>query len=45
MLWDLDIFQWQVIRFGGLIVVSLIVLIHIIRLVREVISEVRKPLP
>jgi hypothetical protein len=44
MRWDFDLFQWQVIKFGGLVVVALIVFIHIVRLVREAIAEIRKPL-
>jgi hypothetical protein len=43
MRWDLDLFQWQVIKFGGLIVVVLIVFIHIVKLVKEVVAEIRKP--
>lgn len=44
MRWDFDLFQWQVIKFGSLVVVALILLIHIVKLVREVITEIRKPL-
>jgi hypothetical protein len=44
MRWDLDLFQWQVIKFGSLVVVALILLIHIVKLAREVINEIRKPL-
>ncbi len=43
MHWDLDLVQWQVIKFGGLIVVVLIVFIHIVKLVKEAIAEIRKP--
>jgi hypothetical protein len=43
MRWDLDLFQWQVIKFGGLIVVALIVFIHIVKLVKEAVAEIRKP--
>ena len=43
MHWDLDLFQWQVIKFGGLIVVALIVFIHIVKLVKEAVAEIRKP--
>ena len=43
MRWDLDLIQWQGIKFGGLVVVSLIVFIHIGKLVKEAIAEVRKP--
>jgi hypothetical protein len=43
MRWDLDLFQWQVIKFGGLVVVVLIVFIHIVKLVKEAIAEIRKP--
>jgi hypothetical protein len=43
MRWDLDLFQWQVIKFGGLIVVVLIVFIHIVKLVKEAVAEIRKP--
>jgi len=43
MRWDLDVFQWQVIKFGGLVVVALIVFIHIVRLVKEAVAEIRKP--
>jgi hypothetical protein len=42
MRWDLDLIQWQVIKFGGVVVVALIVFIHIVKLVKEVIAEVRK---
>jgi hypothetical protein len=42
MHWDLDVLQWQVIKFGGLVVVALIVFIHIVRLVGEAIVEIRK---
>jgi hypothetical protein len=45
MWWDLDMFQWQVIKFGSSVVVTLIVLIHVVRLVKEVIGEARKPIP
>jgi hypothetical protein len=44
MRWDFDLVQWQVIKFGGLVVVALIVFIHIVKLVREAIAEIRKPL-
>lgn len=44
MHWDFDLFQWQVIKFGGLVVVALIVFIHIVKLVREAIAEIRKPI-
>jgi hypothetical protein len=44
MRWDLDLYQWQIIKLGGLIVVALIVFIHIVRLVKEAIVEIRKPL-
>jgi hypothetical protein len=44
MRWDFDLFQWHVIKFGSLVVVALILLIHIVKLVREVITEIRKPL-
>jgi len=44
MRWDFDLFQWQVIKFGGLVVVALIVFIHVVKLVREAIGEIRKPL-
>ncbi len=44
MHWDFDLFQWQIIKFGSLVVVALILLIHIVKLVREVITEIRKPL-
>ena len=44
MRWDFDLFQWQVIKFGGLVVVVLIVFIHVVKLVREAIGEIRKPL-
>jgi hypothetical protein len=44
MRWDPDLFQWQVIKFGGLVVVALIVFIHIVRLVKEAIAEIRKPI-
>ena len=44
MPFDLDLYQWQVIKLGGLIVVALIVFIHIVKLVREAIAEIRKPL-
>jgi len=40
---DWDLFQWQVIKFGGLVVVVLIVFIHIVKLVKEAIVEIRKP--
>jgi len=40
---DLDIIQWQVIKFGGLIVVALIVFIHIVKLTKEAIAEIKKP--
>jgi hypothetical protein len=43
MRWDLDLIQWQVIKFGGLVVVALIVFIHIVKLIKEAIAEVRKP--
>lgn len=43
MRWDLDLYQWQVIKLGGLIVVVLIVFIHIVKLVKEAIAEIRKP--
>jgi len=43
MHWDLDLVQWHVIKFGGLIVVVLIVFIHIVKLVKEAIAEIRKP--
>jgi hypothetical protein len=43
MSWDLDLFQWHVIKLGGVIVVALIVFIHIVKLVKEAISEIRKP--
>lgn len=43
MRWDWDLFQWQVIKFGGLVVVALIVFIHIVKLVKEAIAEIRKP--
>jgi hypothetical protein len=43
MRWDLDLYQWQVIKLGGLIVVALIVFIHIVKLVKEAIAEIRKP--
>lgn len=36
-------FSMQVIKFGGLIVVALIVFIHIVKLVKEAIAEIRKP--
>jgi len=35
----------QVIKFGGLVVVTLIVFIHIVKLVKEAIAEIRKPHP
>jgi hypothetical protein len=44
MRWDFDLFQWQVIKFGGSVVVVLIVFIHVVKLVREAIAEVRKPI-
>ena len=44
MPWDLDLYQWQVIKLGGLIVVALIVFIHIVKLAKEAIAEIRKPL-
>ena len=40
---DLDLYQWEVIKFGGLIVVALIVFIHIVRLVKEAVAEIRRP--
>jgi len=40
---DLDVIQWEVIKLGGLIVVTLIVLIHIVKLAREAIAEIKKP--
>jgi hypothetical protein len=43
MRWDLDLFQWQVIKFGGLVVVVLILFIHVVKLVKEAIAEIRKP--
>jgi hypothetical protein len=41
---DLDAIQWLVIKFGGVVVVALIVFIHIVRLTREAIAEIRRPL-
>lgn len=43
MRWDLDLFQWHVIKFGGLIVVALIVFVHVVKLVKEAIAEIREP--
>ena len=43
MHWDFDLFQWQVIKIGGVIVVALILFIHIVKLVKEAISEIRRP--
>jgi hypothetical protein len=40
---DLDLIQWEVIKLGGLVVVTLIVLIHIVKLAREAIAEIKKP--
>jgi len=42
---NLDFYQWQLIKFGGLVVVGLILLIHIVRLVREALAEILRPLP
>jgi len=42
---NLDFYQWELIKLGGLIVVGLIVLIHVVKLVKEAIIEIRRPLP
>ena len=46
LMWpNLDFYQWELIKLGGLIVVGLIVLIHVVKLVKEAIIEIRRPLP